>query len=559
MAYSTNASKNKRRKLLVVEDNDINREMLCAILDGEGFEVMEAENGEVGLALLEQEYEDLSLVLLDVYMPVCDGFEFLERKRGDRRFDSVPVIVATASEAREDEIACLKLGANDFIVKPYNTEIMMNRISNTVHLRESASLVNQLTWDTLTNLYSREFFYRRVDSVFTSMGDDLQFDMVCSDIVNFKSLNDRYGRQNCDQLLQDLAARLEELLPGYVVGGRIGADTFAFLVTHQPDHTWVSAIADVSKGLLGTSLSVKFGVVENVDRQLSVSLTCDRAIMALERIKKTFGVDVAWYNDKLREQQHMENTILESMETALDEHQFTVYYQPQHDLKGNRTGGAEALVRWIHPTLGFVSPGDFIPIFERSGFITQLDLYVCEEVCKEIRRCVELGLPVVPISFNASQLDFDDEDFAKKIVALTDAYGIDRTLLHVEVTETACSENPDRVIALLAELRDFGFHVELDDFGSGYSSLASLNMLPLDVMKLDMSIIQQASQLDDFRIVHSAIQMAQFLNLETVAEGVETQDEVRKLKELECGKIQGYFYSKPLMGKDFETYLAKEA
>ncbi|MDO4796734.1 MAG: response regulator [Coriobacteriales bacterium] len=185
MAHDTHAHEGQQRTLLVVEDNDINREMLCAILDSEGFTVIEAENGEVGLQLLEENYVDLSLVLLDVYMPVCDGFEFLERKRADKRFDSVPVIVATASESREDEIACLKLGANDFIVKPYNTEIMMNRISNTVHLRESASLVNQLTWDKLTNLYSREFFYRRVDSVFASMGSDTQYDMVCSDIVNF--------------------------------------------------------------------------------------------------------------------------------------------------------------------------------------------------------------------------------------------------------------------------------------------------------------------------------------------------------------------------------------
>ncbi|MDO4796735.1 MAG: GGDEF domain-containing phosphodiesterase [Coriobacteriales bacterium] len=377
--------------------------------------------------------------------------------------------------------------------------------------------------------------------------------------LTFKSLNERYGRQNCDQLLQDLAVRLVDLLPDYVVGGRIGADTFAFLIVHQPDHRWVSVLANISKGLLGTSLSVKFGVVENVDHHLAVSLTCDHAIMALERIKKAFGVDVVWYNDKLRERQHIENMILESMETALEEHQFTVYYQPKHDLRNDRTGGAEALVRWIHPTLGFISPGDFIPIFERSGFITKLDLYVCEEACKQLKRCEELGLPMVPISFNASQLDFDDEEFAHKIAALTDTYGIERSLLHVEVTETACAENPEHVIDLLTDLREHGFHVELDDFGSGYSSLASLNMLPLDVMKLDMSIIRQASELDDFRIVQSAIQMAQFLNLGTVAEGVETQDEMLKLKELGRGKIQGYYYSRPIMREDFEAYLAKEA
>ncbi|MDO4806855.1 MAG: response regulator, partial [Coriobacteriales bacterium] len=191
--------KTGKRSVLIVEDNDINREMLSAILEDE-FEVIEAENGLVGLQKLEEHYEDLSLVLLDVMMPVCNGLEFLRRKNEDPRFDSVPVIVTTASVGRDDEIKCLELGANDFVAKPYDVEIMMNRINNTVHLRESASIVNQLMWDDLTGLYSKEFFYRRVDGIFVEYpGAD--FDMVCTDIENFKSLNDRYGRQNCDQLL----------------------------------------------------------------------------------------------------------------------------------------------------------------------------------------------------------------------------------------------------------------------------------------------------------------------------------------------------------------------
>ncbi len=545
-----------KRSILVVEDNEINREMLCAILEDD-FTIMEAENGLVGLELLEQHRDEISLVLLDVYMPVCDGFEFLRRKRNDRQLDAVPVIVTTASDSRDDEIECLRLGANDFVVKPYNVDIMMNRINNTVHLRESASIVNQLTWDTLTGLYSREFFYRRVDSVFasTSSTGEVSYDMVCSDIENFKTLNDRYGRQNCDQLLHDLAERLSNMLPGYVVGGRVGSDIFAFLIEHQADHEWTSVLESVPKGLLGANLSIKFGVVENVDKGLAVSLTCDRAIIALEGIKGSFGVDVAWYNEDLRRRQLMEQTIVETMEEALEQRQFTVYYQPKHDLHLNRTGGAEALARWIHPELGFVSPAVFIPIFERNGFITKLDLYICEEACRELRRCKDLGLPTVPISFNASRLDFDMPDLAEQIVALADRYDVDRSLLHVELTETAYTENPDRVIEALGELRSHGFQIELDDFGSGYSSLASLNVLPLDVMKLDMSIIRQAAHLNDYRIVHSALQMAQFLNLETVAEGVETFSEADTLKSLGCDKIQGYYYSKPLNGKDFEAYL----
>jgi diguanylate cyclase (GGDEF)-like protein len=544
-----------KRSVLIVEDNFINREMLKAILEDD-FEVLEAENGLVGLQQLEEHYEDLSLVLLDVMMPVCDGLEFLRRKGQDHRFDSVPVIVTTASVGRDDEIKCLELGANDFVAKPYDVEIMMNRINNTVHLRESASIVNQLMWDELTKLYSKEFFYRRVDSVSVEFPNQ-EFDMVCCDIENFKALNDRYGRQNCDALLHDLADRLTAFLPGLLVGGRIGGDTFAFLIRHQRSREWTKVLDNVPKGLLGTTLTVKYGVVECVDHSIASSLTCDRAIMALEMIKGNFGVNVAWYDERLRKQQLTEHAIVESMEEALEQRQFTVYYQPKHDIKANTTGAAEALVRWIHPKLGFISPSEFIPLFEKNGFIAKLDLYIFEETCRELKHLKELGLPVVPISVNASRLDFDDPDFVLNIVHLADKYGIDRSMLHVEVTETAYSENPERVIESLKQLHEEGFLIELDDFGSGYSSLSSLNVLPLDVMKLDMSIIRQAAELNDYRIVRSAIQMAQFLDLSTVAEGVETEEVVNALKEVGCDLIQGYYYSKPLTQKEFESYLAQ--
>lgn len=546
-----------KRSILIVEDNDANRELLEAILESE-FEVFAAEDGLRGLELLAEHYEELSLVLLDVYMPRCDGFEFLRRKRQDARFDPVPVIVTTASDARADEIECLRLGANDFVVKPYNVDVIVNRISNTIHLRETASIVNQLTWDALTRLYSQEFFYRRVGELF-SANPDVAYDIVCSDVANFKALNDRYGKQNCDLLLHDLAFRISELLPGFLAGGRLGNDTFAFLITHQPDHDWTGLLDEVPRGLFATNLSIKFGVVENVDKGIAVSLSCDRATLALDQVKDSFGVSVAWYNEELRQRQVQEQVIIESAEQALRDRQFVVYYQPKHDLATDETGGAEALVRWVHPELGFVRPDEFIPLFERNGFVSRLDLYVCEEACRQIRRLQDLGLRAVPISVNVSRMDFDLPDLAERIAALADAYGIDHALLHIELTETAYADNPDRVKDALTDLRREGFLIELDDFGSGYSALASLNVLPLDVMKLDMTIIRQAASLGDYRIAHAAIQMAQFLGLKTVAEGVETLAETQVLRELGCDYVQGYCYSRPLTKDEFETYMANGA
>ena len=230
-----------RRLVLVVEDNDINREILCALLEEE-FDVIQARDGAEGIRKLEEHYQDLALILLDLYMPECDGFEFLRRKRQDDRYDTIPLFVCTASGTSTDEIACLELGANDFVVKPYNPEIMMNRIHNMIRLRESASLVNQLAWDGLTGLCNKEFFYRAVEDAFASE-EETAFDMVCCDITNFKSLNDRYGERNCDRLLRDLAAALSDAMPDCVAGGRTGGDSFSFLIKHQ-ERGWESALDD---------------------------------------------------------------------------------------------------------------------------------------------------------------------------------------------------------------------------------------------------------------------------------------------------------------------------
>ena len=212
----------ERRTVLVVEDNDMNREILCDLLEDD-FDVIQAENGLVGLLKLEERGSDISMVLLDVYMPLCDGFTFLERKRESGRFDSVPVIVMTASDSVDDEIRCLKLGATDFITKPYNIEVMKNRMMSLIRLQESSAMLNRLELDDLTRLYSKEFFFHNAGIVLQT-DPDAHYDIVCCDVENFRTMNDRYGRDQCDRFLHDLAGWLPQVLPGMILGGRLGAD-----------------------------------------------------------------------------------------------------------------------------------------------------------------------------------------------------------------------------------------------------------------------------------------------------------------------------------------------
>ncbi|MBQ9721615.1 MAG: EAL domain-containing protein [Oscillospiraceae bacterium] len=541
-----------KRTVLVVEDNDMNREILCELLSDE-YTVLEAENGNVGLQELDAHAGEVSIIMLDVYMPECDGFEFLSRKRQDPRFDTVPVIMMTASNAVDDEIRCLELGASDFITKPYNVEVMKNRMKSLIRLRESSTMLGRLETDALTGLYSKEFFYHTVEEVLLS-NPGTAYDIVCSDVENFRALNDRFGTARCDSFLRAVAEDLPARIPGYLFGGRIGADVFAFLLRHY-EGDWKGILTPEGDETRYSKFTVKYGIFAEVDHSLSAAAICDRATLALGKIKKKFGVRVAWFDDEMRKLQLREHQIEENMESALAERQFVVYYQPKHDLHTDTTGGAEALVRWIHPELGFVSPGQFIPLFERNGFITNLDFYIWEEVCKELRHCLDSGLPAVPVSINASRMDFDVPDLAGEIAALADKYGLDHSLLHVELTESMYSDNPGKIEKTLADLHNNGFHIELDDFGSGYSSLTSLNTLTLDMMKVDMSLIRQASATGDYSILRFCSLLADNLRLKTVVEGVETAEQVAALKVLGCDYIQGYYFSKPLPPKEFEEYL----
>lgn len=547
----------EKRTVLVVEDNEMNREILSELLSDD-YEVLQAEDGIVGLEVLEANGRKISAILLDVYMPRCDGFGFLERKQQSGLFDSVPVIVMTASDSAEDEIRCLGLGATDFVVKPYNIEVLKNRLMSVIRLRESSSMIDRLELDETTRLYSKEFFVHNAERLLKADPEG-KYDLLCSDVENFRAMNERYGRDNCDRFLHDLAEELLGIVPGSAIGGRIGADVFAFLMEHQDDDSWTSGLPREPREGQTMNFIMNYGIVGDVERDVPIDVLCDHATLALRQIKGKINSYVAWYDDALRESQLREHRIVENGPRALQEREFQIYYQPKHSLATDHTGGAEALVRWIHPEMGFVSPGAFIPLFERNGFITRLDFYIWEEVCRELRKCIDSGIPVVPISVNVSRMDFEVPDLAGKIAALADQYGLDHSLLHIELTESIYGDDPGRIARALEDLHANGFIIELDDFGSGYSSLTSLNTLALDVMKLDMSIIRQASATKDYSILRFAVLLADGMRLKTVAEGVEHEDEVAALKVLGCDYIQGYYYSKPLPGAEFEEYLRAHA
>ncbi|MBQ7503004.1 EAL domain-containing protein [bacterium] len=216
-------------------------------------------------------------------------------------------------------------------------------------------------------------------------------------------------------------------------------------------------------------------------------------------------------------------------------------------------------MRWIHPELGFMNPGLFISLFEQNGFITKLDRYIFEEVCSNLREWIDKGKRIVPISINVSRRDFECDDLADFIISMADKYDIPHSYLHIEVTESAYSDNPDLITKTIDKLHDSGFVIELDDFGAGYSSLSTLSNMHIDVMKLDMSLIRNDHPSEGKDVLQFAIYLAKMTNMKTVAEGVETLSQKERLENLGCDYIQGYYYSKPISKDQFEEYLEKNA
>lgn len=544
----------QKRKILVVEDNQINRDVLISILSEE-YETLEAANGREALSVLEEYGEDLSLILLDIMMPVMNGYEFLAHMKANPVYASIPVIVATQSDKDADEINALSHGATDFVSKPYKPQIILHRVANLISLRETAAIVNLLQYDRLTGLYSKEFFLQKAQDILRR-NPNKQYDIICSDIENFKLINDVFGTASGDRLLCGIAELYRKFTKDLGICCRFNADQFACLLEHTMDYTsamfWEAGAA-VKKLFRTKNIEMKWGVYAVEDRTMPVEQMCDRALMAARDIKGQYGKYFAQYDDTLRARMLREEEIKDSMESALAGGQFEIYLQPKYLLRDNSLAGAEALVRWNHPDWGLQPPSAFIPLFEQNGFIPRLDQYVWELACAVIRRWDQKGYPKLPISVNVSRADLYNADLPETLRRILRKYDLSPSRLHLEITESAYTEEPDQLITSVRRLREQGFIIEMDDFGSGYSSLNMLNELPIDVLKLDMKFIQSETEKPVSQgILRFIISLARWMELSVVAEGVETKEQLERLIEIGCDYVQGYYFSKPVPVEEFE-------
>lgn len=548
------------KKILVVEDNAINRELLKEILTPQ-YSVLEAENGLEALEIVKKQKDKISLILLDIMMPVMDGYTFLAAMKAEPAYSSVPVIVTTQSDDEADEILALSRGATDFVVKPYKPQVILHRVASIISLRETSAMMNQLRKDRLTGLYSKEYFYQQVKEILTQ-NPTKEYDILCSDIENFKFINDIFGMAAGDRLLCQVADIHRQLVGESGICSHFNADQFACLVEHREnysDELFLRVNSEINTLFNTKNVVLKWGIYPIKDRITSVEQMCDRALLAACSIKGRYGKQFAAYDEELRNQMLWEQAITDGMEEALAQGQFLVYLQPKYRLLDHSLAGAEALVRWNHPKWGFQSPGDFIPLFEKNGFITKLDQYIWDSTCAMLREWDDKGYPALPVSVNVSRADIYHADLASILLKIVEKHGLPPSRLHLEITESAYTENPSQIIDMVGQLRKLGFIIEMDDFGSGYSSLNMLNQLPLDILKLDMKFIQsETAKPTEQGILHFIMELARWMNLSVIAEGVETKEQLLRLCQLGCDYAQGYYFAKPMPSRDFEALLSTQ-
>ncbi len=412
------------------------------------------------------------------------------------------------------------------------------------------------THDTLTDVFTRNHFMAEAEKVMREHPNE-KFVIVCSDIRNFKTINDVYGEDVGDKILITLANSLKLQYKAPSVYGRIAGDSFGCCMREE-DFDAQSYLAE--RKLVLHELKLRYPIVDHIgvykveNMDISVANMCDRALLAVQSIREDYQQEIAYYDQALHEKQLAEQDILRDFQEAFRDEQFIIYLQPQIDYRTGRIFGAEALARWKHPIKGMISPGLFIPLMEQSGMIVTLDQMIWEQACRLLHRWREEGHTDRKLSVNISTKDFFYDDVYKLLTVLIRKYDLPPACLKLEITESAFSLDIENQIAVIERLQEEGFTIEMDDFGSGYSSLNTLKSIPVDVLKLDMAFLQNDDKHQrSEKILQTIIMLAEQLDLPVIAEGVETKEQAQFLSDIGCDYHQGYLYSKPMSIEEFEA------
>lgn len=418
--------------------------------------------------------------------------------------------------------------------------------------------------DRMTELYNGKYFMEASRKILQKNPHKKHL-LMSVDAKNFKLVNDRFGTDVGDQILISIAKHLKEKLGAHAIIAKLHGDVFVAFMEDSPfKRSLIEELLQMDIHIHNSSdytVHIKIGVcpIERYDDKTPMTIYIDKANIAKNNLSALSRNDLGYFTGEAAKKLELENEIEVDMQPALRRGEFIAYYQPKYDLKTEKICGAEALVRWYHKDKGMVSPSLFVPVLERNGFINEVDFAVYEQVLKFIKRRLKDDLPMVKISMNVSRTHLTDENFIPKLVTLFEKYDIPKKYIEMEITESIFSEGDNSAKNLVYELKSNGFNVSMDDFGSGYSSLNLLRIMPIDTLKIDKVFIDDIeTSKKSVTIIEEIIDMAKRIDIQTICEGIETKAQRDILCDAGCDMAQGYYYSKPLKESDFEDLLNKE-
>ena len=551
----------QRPKLvLVVDDQELNRDVLGMILE-DNYHVLYAENGQEAMEIIREKVNDLSAVLLDLMMPLMNGYEVLEAVKSDEELKHLPIIVLTADKSAE--LKALQMGAVDFVTKPFDIpEVILTRVGRIIELSEGRQLISAAEYDRLSMLYTRNFFFEYANRLHLYHPDQ-RLDAIVLDIEMFHSINALNGREFGDDVLRTIGDEIRCFLQEtFGIASRVEADRFDIYCEHQEDYrALLQRFQDrLNRYSSKVSIHLRMGVAQWQEGADPV-LLFDRARAASGMVRGDFQNPLMIYDEEMRKRELLNQRLLNDLRDAIAEKQFKVYYQPKYDVQREppRLSSAEALIRWQHPELGLISPGVFIPLFEGNGLISMVDSFVWDEAARQIAEWHRKYNVKLPVSVNLSRADVFNPTLVEHLTQLVHDNGLEYEDIKLEVTESAYTDNAKQLLDVIHTLREIGFQIEMDDFGSGYSSLNMLSSMPIDVLKMDMKFVRNIEKSEiDLRLVKLILDIAKYLKLNVVAEGVETEGQLALLRDSGCDLVQGFFFSRPLPAEEFEKLLQRE-
>jgi diguanylate cyclase (GGDEF)-like protein len=561
------------KKILVIEDDKLLLKTLLKLLTAEGFYVQGTGEGNQGLELAKNQHPDL--ILCDLVLPGLDGYSILKQLKQDSDTALIPFIGLTARNGRADLRQIMELGGDDYLTKPFTKAELLGAISsqlnkkewiqqqNTQVLHDAIKQLNdQVYYDSLTNLPNRRMLHNRFQQILNhhyKVGQFIPVGVLC--INRLEYYKQSLGIDYSDLLIQAVLERLAVLVgqTGLVV--RLNSEQIALILApiarkseiHKQIDLLLHSLAQplqVIQYQIAVTACLGVSLYPENERDLDHLLTQANAALHVAKQQRSnrYILYTSDISVGIKDRWQLEN----DLRHALIHNELTVHYQPQLELQTGTRFSAEALVRWQHPTLGLMTPSQFLPLAEETGLIVYLDEWMLQHVSQQARYWHKQGMRL-SISVNVSALELSQRNLSRSIMQILKTTGLDPGCLELELTESLLVENPNQASHTLKELKSLGIKLALDDFGTGYSSLSYLQQFPFDSLKIDRSFVHNvALNPKNAVIVAATIQMAHRLGLRVVAEGVETEADKVFLHQHQCDRIQGFLFSRPVEAMDLE-------